>query len=116
MPEPEFSIKRGDTASYLYATLEDADGVAVDIQGATVVFKMGPISGGTLSIAATATNAQNGAGTVDGSTGNVIYRWGTADLATAGWFNGEWTVTYSNGTVQSFPNVGHMLIAVSEDL
>lgn len=116
-PAPDFSIKVGDTASAVYATLEDAAGDPVDIQGATVRFKMGPLNGGTLVVAANATNAQNGAGTSDGSVGDVVYTWaGTSQLATADWYRAEWEVTYSNGTVQSFPNDGFMLVAVREDL
>jgi hypothetical protein len=116
MPEPDFSAKRGDTASYIYATLEDAAGDAVDIAGASVRFKMGPLSGGTLTVAADATIALVGAGRADGTTGQVIYRWATGDLATADWYRAEWEVTYSNGTIQTFPNTGPMIVAVAEDL
>ncbi len=116
MPEPDFSAKVGDTASAVYATLEDDTGTAVDIQAASVRFKMGPLSGGTLTVAANATNAQVGAGTVDGSTGNVVYNWATSDLSVADWYRAEWEVTYSNGSIQSFPNAGFMLVAVRDDL
>lgn len=117
MPTPDFEIKTGDSASHVFATLEDANGDAVDIQGSSILFKMGPLSGGTLTVAGAAVNAQNGAGTVDGSTGNVEYRWGgTAAIPTADWYRAEWEVTYSNGSVQSFPNAGYMTIAVTGDL
>ncbi len=116
MPTPDFSIKTGDTSSAVYATLEDASGDAVSILGASVRFKMGPLSGGTLAVAATATNAQVGAGTADGSTGNVIYSWGTSDLSTADWYRAEWEVTFSNGSIETFPNDGYMIVAVRSDL
>jgi hypothetical protein len=115
MPEPDFSIKTGDTASSIYATLEDSTGAAVNIQGAAIVFKMGPISGGTLSVAGTATNAQNGAGTVDGSTGDVVYNWAAAP-GTAGLYVSEWEVTFVSGAVQTFPNDGYNLVKVTDDL
>lgn len=117
MPVPDFEIKTGDSASHVFATLEDANGDPVDIQGASVMFKMGPLSGGTLTVAGLAVNDQNGAGTVDGSTGNVQYRWGgTSAIPSADWYRAEWEVTYSNGSVQSFPNDGFMLVAVRSDL
>lgn len=118
-PEPDFAIKTGDTASSVYATLEDASGDPVDIQSATVRFKLGPIAGGTLVVAADATNAQIGAGTADGSKGDVVYNWGTlgAVPSTAGWYLGEWEVTFSNGAIQTFPNgSGYMLVEVGDDL
>ncbi len=118
MPAPDFSIKTGDTSSSIYATLEDDTGTAVDIQAATVRFKLGPLTGGTLVVAADATNAQIGAGTVDGSTGDVVYNWGTlgAVPGTAGWYRGEWEVTFTNGAIQTFPNDGYMIVAIGEDL
>lgn len=116
MPDPEFSIKQGDTSSAVYATLQDASGDAVDIQGADVRFLMAPLSGGTLTVAAAAVNAQVGAGTVDGSKGNVVYNWATTDLSVADWYSAEWEVTFSNGSIQSFPNTGYMLVAVEAQL
>lgn len=116
MPAPDFSIKTGDTASAVYATLEDANGDAVNISGAAVMFKMGPLSGGTLVVARAGTVAQVGAGTVDGSKGNVVFNWGTSDLSTADWYRAEWEVTFSNGAIETFPNDGFMLVAVTEDL
>ena len=65
MPEPEFFVKTGDTSSAIYTTLLDANGDEVDISAADVRFKLAPMSGGTLVVAADATNAQNGAGTVN---------------------------------------------------
>lgn len=122
MPEPDYFVKTGDSASSIYTTLLDANGDAVDIASASIRFKMKPISGGTLALAVNATNAQNGAGTVDGSTGNVAYAWAAAGTTgavpgTAGWYLGEWEVTYSNGSVESFPNGNnYMLIDVGEGL
>lgn len=117
MPAPDFSIKTGDTASDIYATLENSGGTAVDIQGASITFKMGPISGGTLTVASAAINAQNGAGTLDGSIGDVIYSWGTSTVpTTAGLYIAEWEVTFTNGSVQTFPNNSYTLVGVTGDL
>lgn len=116
MPEPDFFIKTGDTGSPLVTTLENSGGTAVDILAATVLFKMGPLSGGTLTVAGTCTVLQNGAGTVDGTRGQVSFAWPTGGVSTADWYRAEWEVTFQSGTVQSFPNVGYALIDVSDDL
>lgn len=117
MPEPDFTIKVGDTASAIFATLEDANGDPVDIQSAAVKFKLGPLSGGSILVDADAVNAQVGAGTLDGSVGDVVYSWGTASLpSTASWYRAEWEVTFTNGSIQTFPNDGYMLVAVTGEL
>jgi hypothetical protein len=117
MPTPDFHIKTGDSASDIYATLENSGGTAVDIENATIAFKMAAISGGTLVVAGAAINAQVGAGTVDGSTGDVIYSWGgTSVVPAGGLYNAEWEVTFTNGSVQTFPNDGYSLVLVTEDL
>ena len=101
----------------MYATLENSGGTAVDIEGANIVFKMGPIAGGTLVVSAAATNGQTGNG-LDGSMGQVVYNWATsgADTDTAGWYLGEWEVTFANGSVQTYPNETYVLIGITEDL
>lgn len=115
MPEPDFFIKRGDTSSSILSTLENSGGTAVDIQSATIRFMLAPLAGGTLAVDAAAVNAQVGAGTVDGSRGNVIFNWGT-HAGTAGWYLGEWEVTYAGGSVQTFPNSGYLSVYIREDL
>lgn len=114
-PEPDFSLKAHDTASSIFATLEDADGTPVNIQGAAIRFRMAPIAGGTVTINDVATNAQNGAGTLDGSTGKVVYGWATV-AGTAGLYLGEWQVTYSGGSIQTYPNQGFVLINIMDHL
>jgi hypothetical protein len=117
LPAPDFSIKTGDTASNIYATLENSGGTPVDIQGASVIFKMSPISGGTTTVAEAAINAQVGAGTLDGTIGDVIYSWGTTTVpTTSGLYIAEWEVTFTNGSVQTYPNDGYQLIGVTGDL
>lgn len=116
MPEPDFSLKRGDTSSPILSTLEDANGVPVDILGASIRFKMAPIAGGALTIDAVATNAQSGAGgTSNPTTGQVAYSWGT-HAGTVALYLAEWEVTYAGGSVQSFPNSGYILVNVMGDL
>ncbi len=114
MPEPDFQIKRGDTSSPLFVTLEDENGDAVDIENAVVRFRMGPIDGGDLVISDEAVNLQNGDGS-DGTLGEVTYTW-ILQASEAGFYLGEMEVTYVSGDVQTFPNSGYILINVLEDL
>lgn len=115
MPDPDFTLKKGDGASRLQATLENSGGTAITIENATVILRLAPIAGGTLSVAGTATIDQVGAGTaVGGSMGQVHYNWGATDTATAGLYNGEWQVTFASGTVQTFPNTDPFLLAITE--
>lgn len=114
MPEPQFFMKRGDTASAIASTLEDGNQNPVDIQGANIRFKMQPIAGGPLAIDDDALNTQNGDGT-DGTMGQVQYEWPGA-AGDAGLYMAEWEVTYAGGAVQSFPNGGYLFIRISEDL
>ncbi len=115
MANPDFTIKTGDTQSSIFATLENSGGTPVDIQGATVLFRMSSISGGAVIVSGTATNAQVGAGTLDGSRGDVSYAWagpiGTADLYLA-----EWQVAYATGGTQTFPNDGYSYVLVTGEL
>lgn len=116
MPEPDFHLKLGDTASSIFSTLLDSAGDAVDIQGASIRWKMMPLAGGTVTINDAATNSQVGTGgTSNTTTGDVLYGWGTHP-GTVGLYLGEWEVTYASGSVQSFPNDGFVLVNVMGDV
>ena len=113
MAEADFTIRTGDTASTITDTLKDADGNAVDIQGATLTFTMTPITGGAAKVnTAAGTNLQVGTGT-DGSKGKVSYAWQAADVNTDGFYLASWKVTFVDDSVQSFPNDGFILVHVS---
>ncbi len=114
MPEPDFNIKRADNSGPLSATLEDSAGDAVDIQAASVRFKLAPIEGGVLLINDVASNDQNGDGS-DETLGDVSYSWPT-QVTEAGFYNAEFEVTYASGDIQTFPNSGYILVNVMEDL
>ncbi len=115
MPEADFFLRVGDTTSIIRTTLEDSTGAAVNIQGATVRFRVAPINGsGTPVIDAAASNDQNTDGS-DGSKGKVSYAWGAGTTNTAGLFLADWRVTYSGGGIQTFPNDGYILVRVSPE-
>jgi len=111
MPAPDFVIKLGDKLSALQRTLVDEDGNPVDIGGATVEFHA-RLMGGTPLIDAAAQNLQSGATT---NVGLVQYNWGTVPLESGIWL-GEFEVTFISGNKQTFPNSGHMIIRVPEQI
>lgn len=98
MPLPDYYIKVGDTGLDITGVVRDENGAAKDIAGATVRFHMKTL-GGVAKTAAAATNRQ----AIDG-TGAVLYSWAPVDVDTAGFYVGEWQITYSSGDIQTFPN------------
>lgn len=48
--------------------------------------------------------------------GSVKYVWTATDTATAGSFQAEFEVTYTNGAVETFPNDQSISIVITEDL
>jgi hypothetical protein len=102
----KFTIKRGDTSPALrFALLPDG----VSLAGATVRFQMRARGGATvihrpaniLSVFAPAV---------------VAHRWFSGDTDQAGHFEAEFRVTYLDGTVETFPNLGFIEVFVTEDV
>jgi hypothetical protein len=110
MTVADFTIKVGDVLPPITATLEDVDG-AVDLTNAdAVLFKLQPIAGGALTVDGTA-------GVVGLATaGQVRYVWQAADTTTPGLYNAEWEVTFTDGTVATFPNERYLLVEMKADL
>ncbi len=105
-----FFIKRNDTSPAFQATLKDADDTVVNLTGATVRFHLVTPTGTTVVDAA--------ATVVTASAGLVRYAWATngADTASAGRYNAEFEVTYSDSTVETFPNYDYETVRIWEDL
>lgn len=106
MPEPSYIIRQGDHGVTIDDTLTDEDGVVANLTGATVVFNIAPIGGGSASSLSPVTSG--------GTTGTVSYEFGTADTDTAGTYKAEWEVTYGGGEVQTFPNGSYIVVRVVE--
>lgn len=102
-----FQIKTNDTAPPIEATLTAAS-VAVDLTSATVRFHMVD-SANAVKVDAAATIVTAGDGTVK-------YSWDAADTDTAGRYRAEWEVTFSDGTIRTFPTPGYTTVVVHGDL
>jgi hypothetical protein len=102
-----FQIKTGDTAPSITATLT-ADSVAVDITSSTVRFHM--------VNSADEIKVDAAADIVLGTAGTVRYDWVAADTDTAGRFKAEWEVTFSDGTIRTFPTPGYTNIRIVGDI
>jgi len=104
-----FRIKTNDTSPKLAVTLEDANSVPVNISGANVRFHMKAFGATSLKIDAPMT--------ITNATGGIVqYSWVATDTNTAGTYYGEVEVTYSDSTVETFPNNGYFTIIIKEDL
>ena len=99
-----FNLKKGDRLPKLRATLVDGAGAAINLAGASIVFRMRPQRGGALKVNAAAT-------IVDAATGVVEYSWAAVDVDTEGVFVGEFAVTLA-GLVQTVPASGYVLVCI----
>ena len=103
-----FSIKQNDTSPSLQATLKDSNLTPINLNGATVEFHMKSLDG-VIKVDETMT-------IVDSPNGIVKYDWQTGDTDTVGTYNVEFQVTYSDASIETFPNNGNLVINVVREL
>ena len=103
-----FNIKQNDTSPSLEATLKDAQLVPIDLMGASVKFHM-KSSDGVVKV------NQNMIIT-DTDNGVVQYNWVTGDTDTVGAYYIEFQVTYSDSSIETFPNNGSLIVSVVKEL
>lgn len=104
-----FYIKRNDTSPAMLASLQDANADAVDLSGGSVRFHMWPISSQVVKVDANAV-------IVTAQQGEVRYNWQAADTDTIGSYQAEFEVTYSDGTIETFPNDGYIRVEIIKDI
>ena len=104
-----FYIKQNDTVPSLRAALENGSGTAVDLTGATCQFHMRGIGATSVTVDATAQ-------IVNEATGIVQYNWVADDTDTVGSYQAEFEVTYSDGTIETFPNNGYIRVEITDDI
>lgn len=104
-----FEIKRGDTAPAITDTLKDSEGNVVDLtSAASLKFIMSDADGNE--------KVNASASFVSRSDGTVLYNWSAGDTDTVGGYRAEWQVTWSDGTVQTFPAGSYRRVKVYQDL
>lgn len=119
MSLPTLQWKAGDEGLSRTVTCVDTDGAAAVLTGATIRWLMSPWNAAGRYIAGdpVVTAELSGDELVDLSAGQVARdRDAAADTAAAGTFAVEVEVTYSGGAVQTFPEVGYIIVTVTEDL
>jgi hypothetical protein len=104
-----FYIKRNDTSPAMLATLQDANGVAVNMTAASVRFHMWPISSRVIKVDAAAT-------IVTPLDGLVRYDWAGSDADAIGSYQAEFEVTYADASVETFPNDGYIRVEIISDI
>lgn len=109
MPTPDVTVKQGNTAPSISATLQDAVGAAVDLTGASVTFRMKPLAGGPVAV-------DHAAVIVGAALGTVRYDWQVGDTDTPGYYYGEFRVLWASGGIQSFPSDDFVLVLVKTGL
>lgn len=104
-----FYIKQSDDVPVIQTTLVDANNNAVDLSNATVNFHMAEPRGGSTVVDAPAT-------VTDAANGKVEYKFDGDGTAYGGRYRAEFEVTFGDGDVETFPNVGYETVFISEQL
>lgn len=102
----KFVIKRGDTSPALHFELLPN---SVSLAGAAVRFQMRPRGGVTIIDREAAIESVFQPTVVE-------HAWQPGDTDTPGRFEAEFRVTYMDGTVETFPNLGFIEVFVTEDV
>lgn len=106
-----FSLKRNDTSPAIQSTLLDSNGSPVNLTEASVKFIMIDRKG------IVKVNTSDNVSIVgDPKLGVVKYEWIAEDTDTKGDYQAEWEVTFSDTTIQSFPNADYIIIQIKRDL
>lgn len=111
MPHVEFAIKQNDTSPALEGILRDGFGSPIDITGATVVLNTRLQPGGAVKVNGGSMGAVGSA-----VNGRVKYSWLAADTDTAGTYEAEIQITFSNGKIRTIPPDGYFTVEVTDDI
>lgn len=105
----DFHIKQNDRKEPFNATLKDSSGVAVDLTGATVLFRL-------RQFGAAAAKVNASAAIISAAAGTVRYSWASGDTDSPGEYEAEFQVTFSDGTIQTFPNAGVLSVLIHPEV
>lgn len=104
-----FVIKQNDTSPSIEATLTNINGVAINLSSCSVRFHMKNMTNGVLIVdqPATIVNAVNGV---------TRYAWQSADTQKPGMYNCEFEVTYSDNSIETFPNDDKIIVSIESEI
>lgn len=94
----EYTIGEGDVGLDMDYVLKDADGTAVDVTGATIVFSMYNRATGRPKVNNQSVTIRTAV------SGQVRYTWQAGETDTPGVYVGKTVVTFGSGEKQTFPN------------
>jgi hypothetical protein len=106
-----FTIVQGDTSPSLSSTLTDGKS-PVDISGYNSVEIHIENKYDEVIVTDDETGRVN---VVNASSGQVEYVWEQGDTDSIGTYKAEWQVTYSDGSIETFPSDGKVTIEVTEE-
>jgi hypothetical protein len=100
-----FVMSKDDTSPILQVTCKDRAGAVVPVTGASeILFEMKAQDKASTKVSNTVnTSIVNGAG------GIIDYTWQTGDTDTVGTFLSRFRVTFSDGSIEHFPNGGRYI-------
>ena len=104
-----FYVKQNDTSPSMLATLQDADGNAVNLTAAAVRFHMRKIGRPDVIVDAAAV-------VVTPLSGLVRYDWIADDTSDTGSYQAEFEVTYADASIETFPNDGYIRVEIIDDI
>lgn len=105
----QYTIKRGDTAPPLTATLTSVTGAPQNLLDATVTFRMRRRGETVASLTRLAE-------IVDAAAGRVSLTWQPGDTSVAGRYEAEFVVAFSNGDTQTFPSGDFAGVLITENI
>ena len=105
----DFYIKQNDTSPAIKVTCRDSDNNPIVVTGATVRFHMRLKSDGTVKV-------DDAGSVISGTDGTIQYAWSAGDTDTAGLYEAEFELTYTDTTIETFPNDGYISVTVTDDI
>ncbi|MDB4512077.1 BppU family phage baseplate upper protein [Arenicella sp.] len=103
-----FYIKQNDTSPSILATLKDANDTPVNLTAADVRIHIKDLVG---SIKVDAEMQ-----VINAPSGIARYDWLPADTDTSGTYSVEFEVTYTDGSIETFPNTGSLALVITKEL
>ena len=103
-----FSIKRGDTAPAIRRSFSTAAGPLEIPADASVVFSMAEAVTGRLVVDRQRCRIEKD--------NTVVYFWQDEDTAVAGLYEAEFEITYADGSVETAPNGGFIVVNITRDI